>query len=546
MLIELKHPVYRECLQDWSRWRDAFIGDRNFIHNYLIQFASEEAEDFTKRKNISYSPNFAQEAIIEIRNAIYQRMPAVTRTGGDETYQNATQGLIGGVDLEGSSLTHFIGNNILDDLLTIAKVGILVDMPELKGTTLLENKNRHPYLYSVAAEAIENWGTSIIDNEIEYTKLLIKDTIYEYDEEYNLPKGYKIQWRYFQLVDGGVLVETRNDKDEVVSSQILKLSKIPFICIELPLSLMTTICEYQIALLNINSSDIAYILASNIPMYTEQYSPQNESEWNTQAIPVAGQDPKPKIIKVGAKDGRRYPKDLERPGFIHPSSEPLKISMEKEEQMKREIRQLVQLNVQRLEAKFASAESKGKDDRTLESGLTFIGMQLEKAERKIAKFWAEFMNVDEATVNYPQDYSLKTDAERIDDTKETIELVDVVPSRTYNKEVCKKAATKLLGDTIDKETLDKIHAEIDNANFLTSNSADIKVDVELGLVTKETASLARGYEKGESDKAKDERAEEIALIQSSQTEGGINKLDPNSKGGGNGRPKTMPKTMPME
>ena len=52
---------------------------------------------------------FAKGAIIDVQNAIFQRMADISRTGGSSEYQMVIAGKNGGVDREGSSMNHFIG-----------------------------------------------------------------------------------------------------------------------------------------------------------------------------------------------------------------------------------------------------------------------------------------------------------------------------------------------------------------------------------------------------------------------------------------------------
>ena len=191
---------------------------------------------------------------------------------------------------------------------------------------------------------------------------------------------------------------------ELDALQILQIPVIPFCIAEVSFSLLEDISDYQVALLNLASSDMNYALRSNFPFYTEQFNPNSEFGYGRPAIPPkvdlhdtnilnirkAGEaesaaEAKPREINIGSAQGRRYQKDLERPGFIHPSPEPLLASMQKQEKLQREIRQLVNLNLSNIEPKRASAESKQEDAKGLEAGLSYIGMELEYTERKIAK-----------------------------------------------------------------------------------------------------------------------------------------------------------------
>src|SRR5690606_25812922 len=131
---------------------------------------------------------------------------------------------------------------------------------------------------------------------------------------------------------------------------------------ELSQSLMTDISRYQIALLNLASSDINYALKANFPFYTEQQDFRTGSHFNQAGDVEEGTDGKGKEVIVGVTSGRAYPIGTDRPGFIHPSSEPLKVSMEKQEQLKAEIRQLIGLAISSLSpTKQSSAESKAMD-----------------------------------------------------------------------------------------------------------------------------------------------------------------------------------------
>ena len=109
---------------------------------------------------------------------------------------------------------------------------------------------------------------------------------------------------------------------------------------EINQSLLADVSNYQIAMLNMTSSDINYAVKSNFPFYVEQYDPRVEMEKRArQAIDnddtskdgsaEAEKKAKDDQIKVGNTQGRRYPINSERPGFIHPSPDPLMASMNK-------------------------------------------------------------------------------------------------------------------------------------------------------------------------------------------------------------------------
>ena len=61
------------------------------------------------------------------------------------------------------------------------------------------------------------------------------------------------------------------DQEGLPSGPIqLKLKRIPFVLLDIGDSLIKDVCDYQIALLNLLSSDISYALRSNFPFFVRQ------------------------------------------------------------------------------------------------------------------------------------------------------------------------------------------------------------------------------------------------------------------------------------
>jgi hypothetical protein len=310
---------------------------------------------------------------------------------------------------------------------------------------------------------------------------------------------------------------------------VLNIHSIPFICIDISQSLMKNIADYQIALLNLASSDLHYALKSNFPFYTEQYDPASLTSWYQKPEGAPDADfpgtsveniAKSREVSVGTTTGRAYPTNTDRPGFISPPSEPLKASMEKQGQLKEEIRLLLNLAISNLRPQRASADSKTADDRGLESGLSYIGLTLETAERSIAELWNQYENAsDTVTVKYPKEYSLKTDSERREEALELDDLRLKIPSLTYQKEISKIISSILLSHKIDRTILDKIEKEIESAPCVTGDPDSIRQDVEAGILDIELASKLRLYPAGTATKAKADRTERLKQISDSQLSG---------------------------
>jgi hypothetical protein len=520
------HPEYANLYLDWEKFRYVWDGGETFRDQYLKSYSTREsAIDFDIRKEISPIPGFATGAIVDIKNAIFQRTGDITREGGSQLYQDIITGKLGGVDLLGATMNYFIGNEVLPELLFMGKVGVYVDMPNIEiGQTLNQTRNAHPYFYMYKAEDICNWRLSRHGEFIEFDMLLLKERILTYDDMYSLPEKDKIRYRLLTREDGVVKVRFFNEVGEQIDINgektseptILEIKRIPFTIFEIKQSLLQNIADHQIALLNLESSDITYCLKSNFPFYVEQQS-KMKSEYLKNEESKGGDD---REIEVGGSTGRSYEKDVNPPGFIAPPSGPLMASMEKQKQLKEDIRSLVQLALSAIQPKYASAEAKQFDEHGLESGLSFLGLILEHGERQLTSFFAEYENdIDNvATINYPKRYSLKSDSDLLDEAEKLDDIKVKIPSKTAQKALTKLIVRKLLDTKITKDNLEIILKEIEQASYNTSDPDTIYSDHEKGLVSTETASEARGYDaKVEVPKATQDHAERIKRIKESQT-----------------------------
>lgn len=525
IIPESVHPSYLNLWIDWEKFRYIMEGGDDFIEKYLIKFSSREDDtDFANRKLITPIPGFASAALIDVKNAIFQRMDDISREGGSDLFDTVMAGGRGGVDQQESTMNHFIGKKVLPELLFMGKVGIYVDMPVLPELQTKFDANQvHPYYYTYRAEQIRNWIFEYPREGVEFEKLLLEENIIAYDN-FGLPKEEKKRYRLLSKEDGVVLVRFYDSDNKQVNLDgeftdtpiELKINHIPFVLLELDRSMLQDIANHQIALLNMESSDVNYSLKANFPFYTEQYSGKFGSSY-LQGNEDSEDHRQGSEVEVGGVQGRRYGKDLDRPGFINPSPEPLEASMEKQKNLKDDIRALVNLALSAIRPKFASAESKVMDERGLEAGLSFLGLVLEQGERQLAKLFSEYEGDGKiATINYPERYNLKTDKQRLDEADALGGQMAIVPSQTYQKAIAKEITAILLDAKVSNDDLKKILDEIEVADFISSDAGDIHADIEKGLVSLETASKARGYDPDEVTKAAKDHAERIARIKEAQ------------------------------
>ena len=450
-LGNFRHFKYWEQYTESMLWRTAYEGGQPFIDEYLERFSAKEDDaEFVLRKRITYPPVFAKAAINEVKNSIYTRMSDIVRTGGTPSYQAA---VLTNVDNRDNSMNSFIGCEVLEELLVMGRVGVFIDMPKQKGPALIDNVNSRPYLYIYRAEDILGWSE---DQSGGFRSVFLRDYQAGYDEftgmPTNLNETYRHLWSengrvYAQLYgkasdsgNGNQTVDPLSSISEVIE---LDLPQIPFTYICLPTSLMKDIAYYQVALLQLASSDMSVITKSGFPIYTEQFDPQAEvsrfiRNGDGDDDEISSDATAPQTVNLGSVTGRRYPKGTDRPDFIHPSVEPIKLSMEKQKQLKEEIRLILNLTISNLDPQRVSSGAKKQDSEGLAAGLSFIGLKLQTAESQIAKVWSAYEAKDQvAIVTYPDTYDAESDSERLTKSKDMIDLSTKVNSLTFKREVQK-------------------------------------------------------------------------------------------------------------
>lgn len=532
-LITSRHPLYLSGAEEWTRWRLTYEAGEEFLRKYLKQFSQREgALDFALRMDVTPIPGFASSAINDIRNSIFQRMVNISRSGGSPAYREAINGLNGGVDRRGSTMNAFLGQTVLTDLLVMGLAGIYVDNTRLERNDLYSASAARPYVYFYRREDILTWKCMSPDQPSEFRSVLLRDTCEELDVDTSLPIGQFQRYRllFVDEATGDVKCRFMDDAGEVLEEHTLEgMKRIPFVLLDIGDSLIKPVCRHQIALLNLVSSDVWYALKANFPFYTEQRDLRAVGSHLKQAATdgtatAGGQASASGDIEVGPVHGRAYGQGVDRPGFIHPSPEPLQASMDLQTKLEGDIRRLVNLAVTSMGSR-QSAESKDLDNRGLEAGLSWIGLVLESGERLIAEFWASYEATNPkqrqvATIKYPDRYSLKSDKDRIDEAESLGELMYKVPGRTVKRELGKLITRSLLEGQVPVKTIDQINKEIDTSDYLTSDPKTIEMAKEQGLVGDKTASIALGFSDTEFEIARKDHEARIKRI--TEAQGGDN------------------------
>lgn len=534
----LQHPDISYSTE-WDEWRRTFRGGQEYRDYYLKKWSDrEEQGDFNIRRDCTPIPTFAKAAILDIRNSIFQRLEDVLRIGGTQSYQQGILGERGGVDRKGTSMSSFMGIDALTELLVMGRVGIYVDAPNVDLQTLAQQaqeENLSPYCYVYRVEDILSFVPDDKGARGTFKAVLLRDHVVTHNTDFagvELPSGRETRLRLVWKENGKVRVKLWKEegREPIIMADAdpdggvtLNIDTVPFTMPDIGDSLMKDIASYQHALLNLVSGDVNWSLQSSSPFLTIQQDLRSAGahlkkpgQGNTPE--PGGQHAKETEERIGGK-GRYYDMNTDRPDYIAPPTAPLEASMRLQEKLEDDIRKLINLAVSnKAGSRTESAEAKKLSSQGLEAGLSYIGLVLQSAERHITKIWSAYENADPAVVTYPARYILKQDIDRIEEATKMLELMDRITSNTARKSMAKQIVTTLVGARENSETLKKMLAEVEKANYTSSSVADIIALHSEGLVSDETASTAVGFD-GEKEvrEARSDKAERAALILLSQS-----------------------------
>lgn len=502
------HPEYNE--EEYKIWRLIKNGGEDFVEEYLIKREQESDTEFTERKDLTPDPGVAASAIEDVKNAFAPRMDVV-RSGGHETYQSMVKGLLGGVDGKYTTQDDFLRSEILPELLYMGKVGVLV---------LNTNPPTVPYCRVYRAEDIWNWNYT--GNVL--TKLVLNEEVVKTDEE-GLPDGDPLPIHRIFTLDGNVTMTITDRDDNPLNenlepgeySETIAVPEITMAIYEMP-SLLRTIDRYQIAYLNLESSDLAWLRRANMTIYTEQGSSLDGLKRKKKEEDTEDQDT-PKIT-IGDTIGRRYPPNMERPKFIAPPTDPIEVSMKKQKQIEDRIKDILKTKLSEL--KMASAESLTLRERGLEAGLSAIGSVLRGGDIKTAIFIHMYLgSEDYPTVSYPLKYELRTEADRLESVTSLKKMQKQIGPLTAKKEIEKIICQVILESRVPNQVYRTIIQEIDNSTVGIYDPEELNKLVDSGIISHELASQLIGAPPGDYEKAAEEHKERIVAIKQAQSTSGV-------------------------
>ena len=509
------HPSIQEI--PYERWRHIKEGGDIFVETYLEAREAESSATFNSRRNMTPDPATASAAVDDVINSFAARMD-VSRTGGSKEYQECILGKLGGVDKEDTDLQTYLLKETIPELCYMSKFGWLI-----QNFTQPGDPRKFPYIIPLRAEQIRNW--TYVNREL--VSLLISDTAAVVDPETGFSDEDKEVFRVFRKLENGTIETKVLDENDVEidlttllpgsSAEILNIDEIPAVIFELPSPLLKKIDRMQIAVLNMESADIEWLRTANITLYVEQQLGFGNLSNLTKSDNPTEEEDQVEIV-LGSTRGRTYGHDMERPAFIAPPAEPIRVSMEKQKEIALKAKDILKSNIS--DMKLPSAESLAMLGQGMEAGLYIIGTILMLGEIKFARLFHKFQGKDNNTnISYPKKYELRTESDRLSKADELKKIQQKVGSNVAKKYLEIQILDTLLAGKMPYDDYSKAVKEILDSDFSIYDPETVISLVESGILSKQLASTTLGAPEGDAAVATEEHIKRIQAVKISQTSG---------------------------
>ena len=530
-IIDLRSPGFVRDIAYWQTWREAVAADADYVEAQLIRQPGESLKEFKNRKACTPHPAYIGATLREILVNIYTHMDSVIRTGGANSFQAAIHGRGNGVDGAGTSLNYFMVMLVLRELLMMRRVGVFVDRHPLPpGATRQDAADNPPYMYVYTAEQILAWA--LRPGHMVPDEILLRREVPVYLENTQLVTTMTTEYvhGYMSREPSEVIFDIYNQTGEQTARYTQTFPTLPFVLLEIPESIVAPVLGHQAALLNLGSSNIAFAMASNLAVYTEQtdmawlMAQLRQAELTQNDLDSADStDSNANVasqVKVGLNYGRRYAQHTDRPEFIVPDNENLERTQKLYTLLREDIRQLMLLTVESLTSRGQlTATSLIQSQAAVSNGLTALAGILERVEVQLSRMWSDYEDEPHTfAVKYPREFHVLTPADRNAQVAALNDQRKLVPSRTFQELVTLRIAQMVLGPQIAAEEKTEIQTQISQAPILTSDPDVLNQLVDAGTCPREYAAQALTLPTDAAEKANTEHADRLARIAAAQSD----------------------------
>lgn len=177
MSVKSTHEEYKEVSGQWKRCRDAAEG-QDAVHSagaeYLPMLADQSVAEYNSYKKRSCFYNATWRTIAGLQGMIFRKPSTVDVAA-------VVEPMLEDVSLCGENL-HMFSLEVLEECLTVGRVGIFVDYPTIDPMHTTEADSQllglRPILKKYKTESIINWRESVINNRCVLSMVVLAEEVY--------------------------------------------------------------------------------------------------------------------------------------------------------------------------------------------------------------------------------------------------------------------------------------------------------------------------------------------------------------------------------
>lgn len=185
MQVDTQHPSLSTYLPKWQRMRDCSDG-QDAVHkagtNYLPKLKDQSDEDYAAYKLRASFYNATWRTLGGLLGMMFRKAPTKKLPAGLDAYEPD-------IDMAGTSL-ETMARRIALEVLSIGRVGIMVDHPSVQGATPItvkaaEDMGLRPLITTYRGESITYWRYKRINNRWVLAHVRLKEVVSEPDGEFS-------------------------------------------------------------------------------------------------------------------------------------------------------------------------------------------------------------------------------------------------------------------------------------------------------------------------------------------------------------------------
>jgi len=443
-------PDFLDPLSNKYRFlRDAYSGEGGFADGrYLVPHPRETDDKYNRRKTLSCYPNYVRKVVDSYLSHLFRRGPE--RDFEDDLYRAFCQD----VDRLGTYIDDYMRRAFKLAMLYGA-VYIIVDKPRERARTRAEEISRRlfPYLALRTPEALVAYET---DEAGRLTRIVFE----ERSMAASLSPSQETEIRYRIFTETTWAVARDPQGREPLEQGEHGLGEVPVVPLFstdplMPGELRPTPWIWDLARVN-------YDLFNALSELRELFRSQT---FSILALPVRTPQEAEGLSDLTISTENALPYNPEAggvPSFIAPPEGPVRLYLEYIRELVGQIYRLANLEFTGGSQETGTARSGvalafqfQEANRTLAQ----LALFCEQAEYRIARLVCRWMGRKfEGSITYPRDFSVMDLQQEL---KNAMDALSLEVSETFNREVKKLLARKVLGEAVDDEVLEKIDAEIE-------------------------------------------------------------------------------------